>query len=69
MRVMLIDGRFIAEGTPSECAEWAYMMIMVERDVQEKKAKEEAAKELERVKLFKDMTFEELMKREDETGE
>lgn len=66
---MLIDGRFIAEGTPSECAQWAYMMIMVERGMAEEKAREAAAKEVERVKLFKDMPIEDMMKRESEKEE
>ena len=71
LRVHLINGNFLAEGEPSECAVWAYAMIAIEREAANRKAKEAAEKEADVFAKLVNTTFDDLMNRErkDDTEE
>ena len=66
LMVHLIHGNFMADGDPTECAIWAYMMILMERDVGNRKAKEAAEKEANSFAELMNMTFDELLNQEQE---
>lgn len=66
LTVHLIHGNFMADGEPNECAIWAYMMILMERDVESRKAKEAAEKEANSFAELMNRTFYELLNQEQE---
>lgn len=66
MKVIYDRGMFVADGEPVDCAMWAMSIIVAEREMQEKKTRDQVKKQLENLELCKDMTFEELMKKENE---
>ena len=61
LRVQLINGCFVAEGEASECAVWAYAMIAIEREAENRKAKEAAEKEADVFAKLVNTTFDDLM--------
>ena len=62
MQVMCINGHFIAEGDPTECAMWTYGLILAERTQVEKENEEEAKKEAEALIRFTQHTLDEAIK-------
>ncbi len=73
MRVTLVCGQFVAEGTYAECASWAYSMIDMDRQYHEQLLKKEAQEETRRVAELLNKPISELMqdenKEDDESHE
>ena len=69
MKVRLENGYFVAEGDPSDCAIWAYTMLIIERMQQEKKMEEASKKEAGEAVEWLNRTFNDLLKKEREEEE
>lgn len=64
MKVTLTDGKFVAEGDYADCAAWTLALIMVERDMAEKRRKEKEAQESKALQELLNTEFIELIRRE-----
>ena len=64
MRVTIIDGHFVAEGEASECAMWTYLLVLMEREIQEKKNREMAKAEVEAISKMIAKPIEEILRQE-----
>ena len=64
MKVAMIGGGFVAEGSYAECAAWAYSMITLERDFADRQMQRDAEREAEIMAESLNNAFEEFIRRE-----